>query len=63
MQTVFEMTRRLVFYVDAYSPETIPMAKLAEYMSDFAALLGRENAAHFAGLENERHSNCRDRRA
>jgi hypothetical protein len=52
MQTVFEMTRRLVFYVDAYSPETIPMAKLAEYMSDFAALLGRENAVHFAGLES-----------
>jgi hypothetical protein len=52
MQTVFEMKRRLVFYVDAYSPETIPMAKLAEYMSDFAALLGRENAVHFAGLES-----------
>ena len=44
--------RRLVFYVDAYSPETIPMAKLAEYMADFAALLGRENAVHFAGLES-----------
>jgi len=27
------------------------MAKLAEYMADFAALLDRENAAHFAGLE------------
>jgi hypothetical protein len=49
---VIEMKRRLVFYVDAYSPETIPMAKLAEYMSDFAALLGRENAVHFAGLES-----------
>jgi hypothetical protein len=44
--------KRLVFYVDAYSPETIPMAKLAEYMADFAALLGRENAVHFAGLES-----------
>lgn len=43
--------RRLVFYIDAYSPETIPMAKLAEYMADFAALLGKENAVHFAGLE------------
>ena len=43
--------KRLIFYIDAYSPETIPMAKLAEYMSDLAALLGRENAVHFAGLE------------
>ncbi|MBC5825040.1 MAG: hypothetical protein DLM68_17665 [Hyphomicrobiales bacterium] len=42
---------RLIFYIDAYSPETFPMAKLAEYMADFAALLGRENAVHFAGLE------------
>jgi hypothetical protein len=29
--------KKLVFYIDAYSPETIPMAKLAEYMADFAA--------------------------
>jgi hypothetical protein len=25
---------RLIFYIDAYSPETFPMAKLAEYMAD-----------------------------
>lgn len=43
--------KRLIFYIDAYSPETIPMAKLAEYMGDFADLLGHENAVHFAGLE------------
>jgi hypothetical protein len=43
--------RRLLFYIDAYSPETIPMAKLAEYMADFAALLGRDHAVHFASLE------------
>ena len=43
--------KRLVFYIDAYSPETIPMAKLAEYMADLAALLGRDNAVHFARLE------------
>jgi hypothetical protein len=44
--------KRLIFYIDAYSPETIPMVKLAEYMADFAALLGRDNAVHFAGLES-----------
>jgi hypothetical protein len=43
--------KRLIFYIDAYSPETIPMAKLADYMTDFAALLGKDNAVHFAGLE------------
>lgn len=43
--------RRLIFYIDAYSPETIPMAKLAEYMADFAALLGKDNAVRFAGLQ------------
>jgi hypothetical protein len=44
--------KRLVFYIDVYSPETFPMGKLGEYMTDFAALLGRENAVHFAGLED-----------
>ncbi len=44
--------KRLIFYIDAYSPETIPMAKLAEYMTDFAALLGKEHAVHFDHLEN-----------
>lgn len=43
--------KRLIFYIDAYSPDTIPMAKLADYMADFAALLGKENAVHFAGLQ------------
>jgi hypothetical protein len=44
--------KKLIFYIDAYSPETIPMAKLAEYMADFAALLGKEHAVHFDHLEN-----------
>jgi hypothetical protein len=44
--------KRLIFYIDAYSPATIPMAKLASYMADFAALLGKEHAVHFDGLEN-----------
>ncbi|HUZ95244.1 MAG TPA: hypothetical protein VMU57_10060 [Edaphobacter sp.] len=44
--------KRLIFYIDAYSPETIPMAKLADYMAEFAALLGKDNAVHFAGVED-----------
>lgn len=43
--------RRVIFCIDAYSPEIIPMAKLAEYMADFAALLGKEHAVHFDRLE------------
>jgi len=43
--------KRLILDIDAYSPESIPMAKLADYMADFAALLGRDNAVHFTGLE------------
>lgn len=43
--------RRLTFYIDAYSPETIPLSKLAEYMADFAAILGRSHATHFESLD------------
>jgi hypothetical protein len=43
--------KRMIFYIDAYSPETIPMAKLAEYMADFAELLGKEHAVHFETVE------------
>ena len=43
--------QRLIFYIDAYTPETIPMATLAAYMADFAELLGREHAVHFDRLD------------
>ena len=43
--------KHLIFYIGAYSPETIPMGKLAEYMADFAALLGKDNAVHFSDLK------------
>jgi hypothetical protein len=43
--------KKLKFYIDAYSPESIPMAKLAHYMADFAALLGNEHRVHFDHLE------------
>ena len=41
----------MIFYIDAYSPETIPMAKLAEYMTEFAELLGKQHAVHFETVE------------
>lgn len=36
--------------ITAYSPDTIPMARLAEYMQGFAALMGCEARVHFKGL-------------
>lgn len=44
------MSKIYTLYIDAYSPETIPMARLAEYMQKLAAMLGHEAAVHFQGL-------------
>lgn len=38
------------FKIDAYSPDTIPMGRLAQYMSELALLLGERNAVHFRKL-------------
>jgi len=37
-------------YIKAYSPATIPMARLVEYMRHLAAILGNESAVHFKEL-------------
>ncbi len=39
------------FVIDAYSPDTLPMAHLAEYMADLARLLGRAGQVHFVRLD------------
>ena len=39
------------FKIDAYTPDTIPMARLAEYMLDLATLLGEKEHVHFVRLE------------
>ncbi len=38
------------FILDAYTPATIPQARLAEYLADLAVLYGEE-ATYFVGLE------------
>ncbi|HEY8571236.1 hypothetical protein [Phenylobacterium sp.] len=43
---------RLSFKIDAFQPETIPMARLAEYMADLAAMLGEKADVHFVSLED-----------
>lgn len=37
--------------IDAYTPTTIPMARLAAYMTDYAVLLGNEQSVHFGPLK------------
>jgi hypothetical protein len=39
------------FTIDAYSPETMPMARLAEYIAQLAIILGEVNAVHLVRLE------------
>jgi len=39
--------RTVKFKIQDFTPHTLPMARLAEYLADFAALLGNEQAVHF----------------
>lgn len=36
---------------EVYTPETLPMSRLAEYMAKVAALLGERSQVHFVGME------------
>lgn len=40
------------FRIDAFSPATIPMSRLAMYMSDLASVLGQPEHVHFSRLED-----------
>lgn len=39
------------FRIDAFTPATMPMARLAEYMADLALLLGEPERVHFKRLD------------
>lgn len=39
------------FKIDAYTPETLPMERLAEYMLQFAKLLGEVERVHFVDVK------------
>lgn len=39
------------FWVDAYTPDTIPMERLAKYMAAIAKLLGHGSSVHFSRLD------------
>lgn len=42
----------LILKIDAYTPETMPMGRLAEYMADLATLLGEKGSVHFLRLDD-----------
>lgn len=39
------------FTIEAYSPDTIPMVRLGEYMAEFGRLLANTASVHFRGIE------------
>jgi hypothetical protein len=39
------------FRIDAYTPDTMPMSRLAEYMAELSQMLGERDAVHFRRLE------------
>ena len=44
--------REYKFRIDAYTPETLPMERLAEYMADLAHMLGEPASVHFVRLDS-----------
>jgi hypothetical protein len=50
VETVNAVMTDYEFKIGAYSPKTIPLARLAEYMVLLAELLGEKDRVHFAGL-------------
>ncbi len=44
-------TKELRFRIDAWTPDTLPMARLAEYLVQLAQVLGEERAVHLVRLE------------
>ena len=46
------MNRIYTLCIKAFTPETIPMARLAQYMQHFATLLSHKDAVHFWDLKS-----------
>jgi hypothetical protein len=42
---------RLSFKIEAYSPDTLPMSRLAEYMAELATMVGEKDNVHFVELQ------------
>jgi hypothetical protein len=46
------------FHIDAFTPASMPMVHLAEYMAALAAFLGQVERVHFVRLEGGSTFNC-----
>lgn len=44
--------REYRFQIDAFSPDTIPMSRLVEYLGDLARMLGQDKSVHLAKIES-----------
>lgn len=44
--------KKRLFKIDVFTPETLPMERLAEYMLQFAKLLGEPDRVHFVDVES-----------
>lgn len=44
--------REYRFKIDAFSPDTMPMSRLAEYVRDLATLFGEEKSVHLIKIED-----------
>jgi hypothetical protein len=44
-------TREYRFEIDAYTPQTIPLARLSQYLSDLARMMGESANVHLARVE------------
>lgn len=46
-----KQNREYRFKIDAFTPSTIPMVRLAQYLTDLSVMLGQEKSVHFVRVE------------
>jgi hypothetical protein len=44
--------REYRFEIDAFTPDTIPLARLSQYLGDLARMMGQESSVHFVKVES-----------
>lgn len=49
--------REYRFHIEVFTPDTLPMARLSEYLADLSALLGNKEHVHFLRVEEAESSN------
>ncbi len=44
--------REYRFEIDAFTPDTIPMSRLSQYLADVVRMMGQEASVHLMRIEN-----------